>query len=224
MAKESFSTQSLIPIQEIKKGIIILKNGSLRSVLEVSGINTDLKSSDEQMTILNAWRQLLNHLEFSFEVTVLSIKVNIDSYLNFLQEQISKETNELLKIQGEDYTNFLSALISENAIMAKRFFIVIPYDPVIIKSQGFLGQVKDTLKGIINLKRESFSNINVVSNEEFENYYQQLMIRQTGIVSALNRIGLEVKPLTTKELIEIFFNLYNPSLEGGNSLSLEETE
>lgn len=224
MAKESFSTQSIIPIQEIKRGVIVLKNGSLRSVLLVSGINIDLKSSDEQTTILNAWRQLLNHLEFSLEVSVLSKKVNIDSYLNFLQEQIAKETNDLLKIQGEDYTNFLKALITENAIMTKNFFIIIPYDPVIVKSQGFFGQVKDTLTGIFNLKRESFSNINVLSDEEFENYYQQLMIRQAGVVSALNRIGLSVKTLTTKELIEIFFNFYNPSLEGGGSLPLEETE
>lgn len=224
MAKETFSTQSLIPIQEIKKGVIVLKNGSLRSVLEVSGINLDLKSFEEQSTILNAWRQLLNHLEFSLEVVVHSAKVNIESYLNFLQEQLSRETNELLKIQGEDYINFLSALVSENAIMTKRFFIIIPYDPIIVKSQGFLGQIKDTLKGIVNLKRESFSNVNILSEEEFENYYQQLMIRQTGIVSALTRMGLSVKTLTTKELIEIFFNLYNPSLQEERSLSLEENE
>lgn len=224
MAKETFPTQSLIPIQEIKKGIIVLKNGSLRSVLEVSGINLDLKSSEEQSTILNAWRQLLNHLEFSLEVVVHSTKTNIDSYLNFLQELVSKETNELLKIQGEDYANFLSALVMENAIMTKKFFIIIPYDPVIVKSQGFLGQVKDTLKGVINLKRESFSNINILSDEEFENYYQQLMIRQTGVLSALTRIGLTVKTLTTKELIEIFFNLYNPSLQEHKEIHFEENE
>lgn len=222
--KEEFATQSLIPIYEIKRGVLVLKNGSLRSVLEVSGINFDLKSADEQSTILTLWRQLLNHLEFSLEVCVLSSKVNIDSYLNFLQQQVAKETNELLKIQGEDYYNFLSALVSQNAIMKKRFFVIVPYDPAILKSQSFFDQVKDTLKGVINLKRESFSNVNVLTEEEFENYYQQLMIRQSSVISALTRIGLISRPLTTKELIELFFNLYNPSLAGEGTLSLETSE
>lgn len=224
MAKESFSSQSLIPIQEVRKGVIILKNGSLRSVVEVSGINLDLKSPEEQTSIIEGWRQVLNHLEFSLETVIHSTKININPYLNFLETQTAKETNELLKIQGEDYYNFLSTLVSENAIMKKRFFVIIPYDPVIMKSQGFLGQVKDTLKGIINLKRESFSNIILLTNEEFGSFYQQLMIRQASVIAALSRLGLTVTPLSTKEIIELFFNLYNPSVIEKEQLSLEEIE
>jgi len=224
MAKEIFSSQSLIPIQEIKKGVIILKNGSLRSVLEVSSINLDLKSPEEQTMIIEGWRQVLNHLEFSLEVVVHSTKTNINPYLNFLNEQTAKETNELLKIQGEDYLNFLAALVSENAIMKKKFFVVIPYDPVIVKAQNLLGQIKETLKGVINLKRESFSNITLLNSEEFENHYQQLMIRQASVVSILSRLGLTVKPLATKEIIELFFNLYNPSVSEKEQLSFKEVD
>jgi len=210
MAKETFSVQSLVPIQEIRKGVIVLKNGSLRLILEVSGINMVLESLEEQEMILTSWRQLLNHLEFSLQTIIHSRRVNIDSYLTYIQERMSQETNDLLKLQGEDYYNFLLSLTSQNLIFDKKFFIVIPYDPVIIKSQGFLGQIKDTISGILNLKRETFSNINVLSNEEFEQYYQQLVIRQINIVSSLTRLGLTVRQLETNELIQLFFNLYNP--------------
>jgi len=165
MAKETFSSQNLIPIQEIKKGIIILKNGSLRSVLEVKGINLDLKSIEEVTAYLNGWQQLLNHLEFSLEVVIRSLRININPYLDYLEKQTSKEQNELLKIQGEDYLNFVSELVAQNAIMKKQFFVVIPYDPVIIKTTNFLEEIKNTLKGVINLKRESFSNITPLNEE-----------------------------------------------------------
>jgi len=88
MPKETFSSQSLISLQQIKKGVIILKNGSLRSVLEVSGINFDLKSEEEQSSVLMSWRNLINNLDFPLQVVAHSRRVNIESYLNFLQEKI----------------------------------------------------------------------------------------------------------------------------------------
>lgn len=210
MAKETFSVQSLVPIQEIKRGVIVLKNGSLRSVLEVSGINMNLKSLEEQEMILTSWRQMLNHLEFSLQAIIHSRRVNIESYLTYIQERMSQETNDLLKLQGEDYYNFLLSLTSQNLIFDKKFFIVVPYDPVIIKPTSLLGQLKETFSGVFNLKRESFSNITLLSKEEFEQHSQQLMIRQANLISGLTRLGLIVTPLETNELIQLFFNLYNP--------------
>lgn len=223
MAKETFSVQSLVPIQEIKRGVVVLKNGSLRSVLEVSGINMNLKSLEEQEIILASWRQILNHLEFSLQTIIHSRRVNIESYLTYIQERINQETNDLLKLQGEDYYNFLTSLTSQNLIFDKKFFIVIPYDPVIIKPTNLLSQLKETFSGIFNLKRESFSNVTILSKEEFEQHYQQLMIRQANIVSGLARLGLITKPLETNELIQLFFNLYNPQNVEKESLNLNES-
>lgn len=223
MAKETFSVQSLVPIQEIKRGVVVLKNGSLRSVLEVSGINMNLKSLEEQEIILTSWRQILNHLEFSLQTIIHSRRVNIESYLTYIQERINQETNDLLKLQGEDYYNFLTSLTSQNLIFDKKFFIVIPYDPVMIKPTNLLGQLKETFSGIFNLKRESFSNVTLLSKEEFEQHYQQLMIRQANIVSGLTRLGLVSIPLETNELIQLFFNLYNPQNVEKESLNLNES-
>ena len=220
--KEAFSSQSLINLSQIKKGVIILKNGSLRSVLEVSGINLDLKSEDEQNVILTSWRNLLNNLDFSLEIIIHSRRLNIDPYLNFLQERISQEQTELLKIQGEDYYSFIKGLVTENNIMRKKFYLVVPYDPVLIKPKTALSQMAGSFKSMLNLGRESFNVFNLLSNEEFNQYCQQLMIRRDNIIANLYHLGLSARPLETKELIEMFFNLYNPETFEKESLSLPE--
>jgi type IV secretory pathway VirB4 component len=218
--KEAFSSQSLLPFHQIKKGVIVLKNGSLRSVITVSGINLDLKSEAEQSSILTSWRHLLNNLDFQLQVVAHSRRVNIESYLNFLQDRINQETNSLLKLQGEDYHAFIKGLVSENNIMKKRFYVVIPYDPIIVEPKNILNQIKETYKSLLNLKRVAFSDVHSLSNENFNQYYQQLMIRQSNVINNFTRMGLQARPLTTKELIELFFNLYNPETFERESIAI----
>jgi len=218
--KEALSSQSLVSINQIKKGVIILKNGSLRSVLEVNGINLDLKSEDEQNSILLQWRNLLNSLDFSLETVIHSRQINIAPYLNFLQERISKESNDLLRLQGSDYYNFLKGLIAENNIMKKKFYVVIPYDPIVIQPKTIVSQMGSSFKELLNLTHQAFSKAVFISPEKFNRYYQQLMIRQDNVIASLARIGLSARPLTTKELIELFYNLYNPDLSERGSFPL----
>jgi len=222
MPKETSSSQSLISLQQIKKGVIILKNGSLRSVLEVSGINFDLKSEEEQSSVLMSWRNLINNLDFPLQVVTHSRRVNIETYLNFLQEKIDRETNNLLKIQGEDYYTFIKGLVTGNNIMKKKFYVIVPYDPVMIKTKTVLSQIVEAYKTLLNLKHQAFSATIPLSEESFNQHYQQLMIRQNNIITNLTRMGLQSRPLTTKELIELFFNLYNPEAFERESINIPE--
>jgi len=222
MPKETFSSQSLISLQQIKKGVIILKNGSLRSVLEVSGINFDLKSEEEQSSVLMSWRNLINNLDFPLQVVAHSRRVNIESYLNFLQEKIDQETNNLLKLQGEDHYTFIKGLVTGNNIMKKKFYVIVPYDPIMLKPRTALSQILETYKTLLNLRHQAFSAIIPLSDENFNQHYQQLIIRQNNIITNLTRMGLQSHPLTTKELIELFFNSYNPEAFERESINVPE--
>ncbi len=222
MEKEAFGSQSLISIKSVRKGVIILKNGSLRSILNVSGINIALKSNEEQESIIVSWRNLLNYLDFPLEVVVHSRRVNIENYLNFIQEKINNESNELLKMQGDDYYAFIKGLVSENNIMKKKFYLVIPYDPVVLKAKNSFGQILDAFKNLFSLQRQAFSFDNPLNSQDFEQYYQQLMIRQNNTITNLSRIGLSAYPLTTKEIVELFYNLYNPETFERESLNIPE--
>ncbi len=222
MPKETFSSQSLISLQQIRKGVVILKNGSLRSVLEVSGINFDLKSEEEQSSVLMSWRNLINNLDFPLQVVAHSRRVNIESYLNFLQEKIGQETNNLLKLQGEDYYTFIKGLVTGNNIMKKKFYVIVPYDPIMIKPKTALSQILEAYKTLLNLRHQAFSATIPLSDESFRQHYQQLIIRQNNIITNLTRMGLQSRPLTTKELIELFFNSYNPEAFERESINIPE--
>ena len=222
MPKETFSSQSLISLQQIRKGVVILKSGSLRSVLEVSGINFDLKSEEEQSSVLMSWRNLINNLDFPLQVVAHSRRVNIESYLNFLQERIGQETNNLLKLQGEDYYTFIKGLVTGNNIMKKKFYVIVPYDPIMLKPKTALNQILEAYKTLLNLRHQAFSATIPISDENFNQHYQQLIIRQNNIITNLTRMGLQSRPLTTKELIELFFNSYNPEAFERESINIPE--
>ncbi|KKU55335.1 MAG: hypothetical protein UX77_C0013G0004 [Parcubacteria group bacterium GW2011_GWA1_47_11] len=123
------STQDLIPIKSIKNGVVQLKDGSLRKVILVDGTNFDLKSEDEQRVIVGAYQSMLNSLDFSLQTQIHSRKLNIDGYLENLGARIKEEDNPLIKTQIEEYIAFVKSFVGENAIMAKSFFVVVPYDP-----------------------------------------------------------------------------------------------
>lgn len=215
---ESLSSQSLIAIHQIKKGVVILKNGGLRSVLEVSGINMDLKSEEEQNIILTSWRNFLNNLNFSLEIVVCSRRANIENFIQYLQEKTNQESIELLRIQGEDYVNFVKGLVQENNVMRKHFYVVVPYDPVLIKPSTFL----DSFKTLFNMNRNAFSGVNPLTDEEFNEAYQQLIIRRDMIISQLYRLGLQSRPLTTPELINLYSSLYNPEIFEKENIKLPQ--
>src|SRR5436309_14110535 len=104
------ATQQLIDIAEIRESVIILKDGSLRTIVEVSAINFELRSEDEQVAILQNFQRFLNSVDFPLQLSIVSRRLFIDTYLKFVEEATNSVTNELLRIQGEEYTKFIKEL------------------------------------------------------------------------------------------------------------------
>jgi len=125
------STQQFLEIDQIREGIIILKNKALRGVIMVSSLNFALKSEDEQNAIIYQFQNFLNSLDFSIEIVIQSRRLNITGYLEKLKELEGKQENELLRIQTADYRKFIQGLIAGGAIMSKNFFVVVPFALVI---------------------------------------------------------------------------------------------
>lgn len=198
--KEASSTQKFVEIEDISNGVVILKGGGLRQVLLVSGINFDLKSEEEQNIIIYAYQNFLNSLDFSVQIVIHSRKLNIDGYLEKLAERQSLETNELLKNQVGEYAEFIRSFVEMNAVMAKNFFVVVPYDPINIPTGG---------KNLLNMFK--FGKPKTQTKEESEEQrFSQLKQRTEQVMNNLSQIGLRVAPLENEELIELFYNLYNP--------------
>src|SRR4030042_3556752 len=118
----TLSTQDFLEFDQVKEGIIILKNKGLRSILMVSSLNFALKSTEEQNAILYQFQNFLNSLDFPCQIIITSRKLNITGYLEKLENIKSKETNDLLKVQIGDYKNFIEEILNEGSIMQKTFY------------------------------------------------------------------------------------------------------
>ena len=192
------STQQFLAISQIKEGIIVLKGQALRGVLMVSSLNFALKSDEEQQAITYQFQNFLNSLDFSTQFLVQSRRLNITGYLEKIKELETEQKNELLKIQTSEYYNFIKSLVGAGTIMNKSFFVVVPFSLF-----EALGPAASTRL----LKRKV---TRALTTEEFQRCKSQLWQRMEFVALGLRRCGLKAVPLTTEELIELFWRTHHP--------------
>jgi len=197
------ATQTYLPIAEIKDGTVILKDGTLRSVLLVSSINFALKSEDEQNALISSYVGFLNSLDFPLQVVMQSRKLQIQPYLDNLYKIEKELPNELLRVQIADYRAFVKELVEIGQIMTKRFYVVVPYDPLSNKKKGFFARFKEVMKPAITIR---------VKEERFQARKKDLESRVRQVNGGLESMGLQVVALDTQSLIELYYTSYNPDI------------
>ena len=132
------SAQELVDISEIKDNVVVLKNGTSGRFSMVSSINFDLKSTQEQEAISPAYQGFLNSLDFPLQIIMSTRKIDIDPYMEMLDQKEKTQPNELLRFQISDYQGFIKNLVGAANIMTKSFYIIIPFALTEGKKEGFL--------------------------------------------------------------------------------------
>ncbi len=199
----NLSTQRALPVAEVRNNTIILKNGGMRAVLAVEALNFNLKSETEQQGIIAGYGAFVNTLTFPLQIVIRSTRTNIDEYLAQVREIGEKHTNELLKSQTLAYASFMQKLIDVADIMQKRFYVIIPIDHTERKKTIF-EQFFDWLHPDDSAAKAS------VRSHEFSSSAGKMNERIDLISSGLSNIGLHVKRLSTRDLIEMLYQTYNP--------------
>jgi hypothetical protein len=200
MAERSTATQEFIPIREIRDGVMILKDGAMRSILMVSSTNFALKSAEEQNSIIFQFQNFLNSINFSVQIFVQSRRLDIRPYIALLENRLKEQTSDLMKVQMREYIKFIHTFTDENNIMKKSFFIVISYTPPTLDVGKASG-----LKNLFGKKGPA-----TTAKENFEEQRTQLDQRVSVVEQGLIRCGLRAVQLGTEELIEVFYKLFNP--------------
>lgn len=197
MAKNA--TQDFVPIDDVRDGLITLKDGGMRAILMASSINFSLKSEDERQAILLQFQDFLNSLDFSLQIVTQSRRLDIRPYIAILEERYKEQQNDLMKIQIEQYIQFVKSFTEATSIMTKNFFVVIPYDVAMI------GGGKSNLPfGLGGVKSDASKE------EDFEERRNQLEQRIGVVEQGLTRCGVRVGKLGTDEVIELFYKIFNP--------------
>jgi len=189
------TTQQFIEIEEIQDDIVLLRDYSAVLLIEISAVNFWLLSSEEQMSIIYAYASLLNSLSFPIQILILSKKMDVSNYLDYLDQKIVKTNDEILKTRLQSYKEFIKNIVKKNTVLEKRFFFVIPFSPLELGIKGVNASY---------LKKEY-----VISRAK-----TSLYPKRDHLLRLLSKIGLSGKVLQKQELTELFYNLYNPSLTG----------
>lgn len=213
---KSKATQDFVPIQEVRDGVVVLKNGSLRTILMTSSLNFALKSQEEQEAILFQFQNFLNSLDFSIQIFAQSRNLDIRPYIALLEERLKAQTSELMKIQIQEYIGFVKNFTESTNIMSKSFFIVVPYTPSVLSTKG-----GGALSSLTHLKKDQ-KDSEAAKREAFEENRSQLEQRVSIVEQGLSRTGIRVASLGTEEVIELFYKMFNPG-ELEKPIPLENT-
>ncbi|HED36752.1 MAG TPA: hypothetical protein ENI76_00675 [Ignavibacteria bacterium] len=196
------ATQDFVSIKEVRDGVVVMNDGSMRMILMASSLNLALKSEDEQTAIILQFQNFLNSLDFSVQIFIQSRKYDIRPYIAQLEKREKQQLNDLLKIQTREYINFIRNFTENTNIMSKNFFVIVSYTPSFISGSGKSG-ISRLLFG--KSKKTKTQNI-----EDFETNKSQLEQRIYVVQQGLIRSGVRTVALGTQEVIELFYRMFNP--------------
>ena len=199
------STQNALEIAEIRDGIVIMNDGTFRAVVMCQSINFDLMSPDEREAVEYSYQGFLNSLYFDVQIFMRSQKVDLRPYLEKLDKIRAEHDNMLLALLMEDYIQYMAALAEQTNIMDKKFYVVIDFHPL-VDAQKAVKASKSFFSTILGKKEQHI----VVNERDLEAAKTELKNRVQTVMAGLQQCGVTSIPLDTQELIELYYDAYNP--------------
>lgn len=174
----------------------------------VKSINFDLMSNEEREAVEYSYQGFLNSLYFPIQIFIRSQKVDLGPYIERLDKIRSEHDNMLLAVLMEDYIGFITDLSQQTNIMDKKFYVVIPYFPI-----GDLSNVLTQSKNFFSGITEMFSNTEQhvrINEADLNKAKDELRNRVQALLGGLQQCSIQGLPLDTQELIELYYDTYNP--------------
>lgn len=211
-----FNTETMLPISEIKNGIVILKDGWLRSIIKVEWLNLDLKNYDEQQVILEQYKRFLNWLAFPIQILIRNTYLDLTEYLSYLRKNLKEIDNPALKNQGQSYVSFLEWIDNQQGLIyVKEFYVVIPYYWDEKDAEQVNRSWWDKFLNILNAKDDV--EMIVERYRTFIKNEQNIQTRENVLISGLNDLWMSAERLDTAGVVSLLFRMYNPLLDSSQA-------
>jgi len=193
------TTQNHLPIADVTNDVAIYKDGGAALVMESTSLNFGLLSEKEQAAVIAAYAAMINSLSFSVQILVRTQRKDISSYISYVDEQAKKLTHPLLIKLMSDYRAFIMESVKKKNVLGKRFFVILYLSPLEL---GVGKSFQSITKGGGPLP---FAKSYVIKKAKISLYPRRdHLMRQAG------RLGIKFRQLTTDELIDLFYSIYNP--------------
>lgn len=200
------TTQDHLPIEDIVDNMVLLKDGSCVSVMQISSVNFDLLSEREQSALVFAYGGILNSLNFPIQIVVYSNAKDVTYYLNNLKNAQEKQENPLLKERISYYRKFIEETVKKNDVLSKAFYVVLPFS---ILELGIKGMQSQVFGGIPAFTKKEAKGLPFEKDYILDKAKASLAPKKDHLARLFSRLGLEIRTLNTKELIELFYRIYN---------------
>jgi hypothetical protein len=205
------STQDHLEIEDILDDVVILKDGSATIVLSITALNFGLLSEKEQDAMIYAYAALLNSLTYAIQIIVRSRRTDITSYLKLIDQAATQQNVPAIKEQIRKYRSFIQGLVKENNVLDKKFYVTIPF------SSLELGISKSALGTLARRRTLPQPKAYILERAKMSLYP-----KRDHLIRQFSRIGLKARQLTTQELIQLFFEWYNPESVGTHLVSSQD--
>jgi len=120
------SIQELLPLDDVVDGVVCLRGGDYRAVLEAQSVNFALKSEVEQESIMAGYRAFLNSLSYPIQVVVRILPTDVEAYLAGVRGRFGGRGGEALRRLALDHEAFVRRLGRERTLLERRFYVVVP--------------------------------------------------------------------------------------------------
>lgn len=207
------STQEHLVIEDVVDGITILKDGGAAMILQVSSVNFDLLSEREQSALVFAYGGILNSLNFPIQIVISSTTKDVGNYLNNLELAKNSQQNEKLRERIASYKKFVEETVKRNDVLSKTFYVVIPFSPLELGLKSAQKQILGTFNPIKKSSELPFSKEYILEKAK-----AALEPKRDHLMRLFSRLGLEIKTLNTKEMIELFYKTYNEDTANNQKL------
>ncbi len=208
------TTQEHLEIEDIKDNFVVLKSGAVSAVLSTTAVNFDLLSEIEQDAMISAFSMLLNSISFPVQIVIRSKKLDISKYLEKVQRVERRVEDPLLKSQAQSYRKFVQDVIEKNEVLDKKFYVVVSEGGSFSAAKG--ANPFDWVLVLFGFHNKRRSKINV--DRALESSRAELIPKIEHISSEFNRLGVKARQLSTQELVELYFDIYNPSTIHGQRI------
>lgn len=195
------STQEHLDIYTIKNHLVFLKDGSVSLVLKTTSLNFNLLSEEEQDATIYAYAGLLNSLSFPIQIVIRSQRKNISDYLDLVDSRIQSTSAQKVKEQLLRYRQFVKSLVKENRVLEKHFYIIVSFTAL------ELGVTSSTFNPFAKTPQKPPFELEYIE----EKASMALYPRRDHIIRQFARLGLKAQQLTTPELVNLFYSIYNQS-------------
>ncbi|MDL2289108.1 hypothetical protein LJC32_07045 [Oscillospiraceae bacterium OttesenSCG-928-F05] len=122
------STEGLLPISDIRYGMVITDDGRFVKILEVLPVNFYLKSRQEQQNIIYSFASWLKIAPAGVQITVITQKVDIAGYVGRMRELYEHEQNARCRALIEDNIAEVEYLAASETV-TRRFFLSFQCEP-----------------------------------------------------------------------------------------------